>query len=425
MLRRNNGASTFGTKKRPQSPMTMQQPPVNTTFGISDRYFSSNDAPTEQTEAEKIGQEVYERAMEAFDAAKAFQEEREEKRNRQQYDAYQKSKEADAQTKSTIRGGVAVVKTIVKQTKKSSNAIDDEKEQELLQTAQSLLEEAALLHGNPTALVRMGNAAFTGDQSEEGEAKAIEYYRRANSPAGWFNVGHLLWNKTVDVGDENYNASMEAFQKAIDLGDPDAMYFVGVQKLSQQQDEGDDSPPSVLLKQAHHDGLQLVSKAANKYGHSGALHYLALFYLQGSTVLGIEGGESTDEAFYRQLDAAADAGFADSLFLRGHGYYHGQDGRPENPVKALENFLQAAVGGHADAAISAGAMLHQGVPPSIAKDQQRAFELYQLAGELGSKEGWRNVAACYALGEGVKKSKETADYIAKTMLLREPNEEES
>ena len=59
-------------------------------------------------------------------------------------------------------------------------------------------------------------------------------------------------------------------------------------------------------------------------------------------------------------------------------------------------------------------MLHSGT--GIQKDQRRAFDFYQLAGELGSREGWQNVVACYTTGEGVTKSLETAQYIADTML---------
>ena len=72
--------------------------------------------------------------------------------------------------------------------------------------------------------------------------------------------------------------------------------------------------------------------------------------------------------------------------------------------------------------MSAGAMLHRGVGSDddgraiIKCDQQQAFELYQRAGELGSVEGWRNVVARYAMGEGVPKSLETSKYIAKLCL---------
>ena len=71
--------------------------------------------------------------------------------------------------------------------------------------------------------------------------------------------------------------------------------------------------------------------------------------------------------------------------------------------------------------LSAGAMLHTGI--GVRKDQERAFELYQAAGELGSVEGWKNVVACYTTGEGVPKSLETARYLADTMLKDKEDKE--
>lgn len=59
-------------------------------------------------------------------------------------------------------------------------------------------------------------------------------------------------------------------------------------------------------------------------------------------------------------------------------------------------------------------MLHTGI--GVHKDQRRAFDFYQTAGELGSIEGWQNVVACYTTGEGVPQSLETARYIRETML---------
>ena len=63
-------------------------------------------------------------------------------------------------------------------------------------------------------------------------------------------------------------------------------------------------------------------------------------------------------------------------------------------------------------------MLHAGI--GVPKDQERAFELYQTAGELGRIEGWKNVVACYLTGEGVPQSLETARYISETMLKENP-----
>ena len=114
----------------------------------------------------------------------------------------------------------------------------------------------------------------------------------------------------------------------------------------------------------------------------------------------------------------------DSLFLRGHCRYFGTDGFDRDVSAAMADFILAADSGHVDAMVSAGALLHRGVVNDqedgtqiiIPRDQRRAFELYQRAGELGSMEGWRNVVSCYATGEGVPMCMDTAKYIAKTML---------
>jgi TPR repeat protein len=126
--------------------------------------------------------------------------------------------------------------------------------------------------------------------------------------------------------------------------------------------------------------------------------------------------------FRRLLSAAADAGNPDSLFLRGHCRYFGTDGHDRDAAAAMDDFLGAAEGGNADAMVSAGALLHRGLRGGdgmsvvVERDQRRAFELYQRAGELGSAEGWRNVVSCYATGQGVPKCMDTARHIANTML---------
>ena len=61
----------------------------------------------------------------------------------------------------------------------------------------------------------------------------------------------------------------------------------------------------------------------------------------------------------------------------------------------------------------------------ITQNQQKSFELYQKAAEMGSKEGWRNLVACYALGEGVPQCSATAKYIAKTMLRDQDDGEQT
>jgi TPR repeat protein len=183
------------------------------------------------------------------------------------------------------------------------------------------------------------------------------------------------------------------------------MYFVGVNIIG----EHDDSDVQKL-----EEAFEYIKKAAN-IGHGGALYYIALLHLNGNVALRIP--PCAKEDFVKHLNAAVEHDTSgDAHFIRGSCLYNGEDGYEKDTKKALLDFLKAADLGHADAAISAGAILHKGVNGVIPADKQKAFELYQHAGELGSMEGWRNVVSCYATGEGVPKSLETAKYIANTML---------
>lgn len=373
------------------------------------------------------GDECYQRALDALEKAKQAREEEEAKRSAEQFEAWQKAQEAETSGKST-KEGVAVVKTIAKQARQTSKSSHEHWEQQ----AQSWMEQAALKHGHAIALVRLGNSALQKANSSKDiyeikdyATKAMEYYEMAGekgSAEAWFNLGHLLWIENASEEDEVASIvkkdnikSIKMFSKAIDLGDRDAMFFVGVQLLLSDDDAGssvfDEYGSLVDRFQA---GLDLIERAAS-LEHGGALYYLCLLHLNGHDELQISPCEPED--FVKRLDAAASAGDADAIFLRGHSYYHGDDGYEQSFESALENFLAAAEAGHSDAAVSAGAMLHQGV--GVQRNQRRAFELYQIAGELGNKEGWRNVVACYALGEGVPESEEMAKYIAKTVLKDE------
>jgi TPR repeat protein len=387
-----------------------------------------------------LGEELYQRARQALREATEFEEQLEQERNRQQYEAFQQQEElklkqqqqqhdkddndsTNTTTQSSIHrrrntgGGVAVVKTIAKQTrdimgeKQQQQAPHELKRQE----GWALMELAALQYGHKDALVELGTAAATTLEHKD-LSLAKDYYRRAGeqgSPDGWFNLGNLLWQEAEEESSAaSAAASMDAFHKAIELGDADAMYFVGVHYLS-NDDEID--------VEVYRQGLNFIQGAADQ-GHFGALHYLALFYLNGNKLLGIDPCSTSD--FLAHLDKACMAGSPDALFLRGHAYYYGEHGMVQSYPHALRDFQSAAEAGHADAAVSAGAMLHQGIGNIIPRDQRRAFQLYQEAGELGSTEGWRNVVACYALGEGVPQSKAMAQYIAKIMLKDDDHDPE-
>lgn len=455
------------------------------------RHFSQSLG---QSNSDQGGAESYKLALEALQNAANAKQSAEEQLLREQYESMQRQREKTSKRKNSHKqkdidprlqrlkaideadddqtnikdraAGVAVVRTIVKQTRQSShpnNGIKVEKWDSKNDNEQSVgekfdeeyyqkealqhLEEAALRYGHPLALVRLGNEALeiakkssvssneplintdkcadwidespvylkqileqssnTIANDEGGNGPTSSYISlahllyeeagKAGSAEAWYNLGHLLWDRSDGDEAEILNA-MEAFNKAVDLGDSDAMYFVGVQYLSQEKDE--------LA------GYQLLCRAAHEYNHGPALHHLALLNLQ----------DGEKDEFRELLTKAAEAGNPDSLFLQGYCFYHGEDGYEVDTKAALDNFLAAAeIFEHVEAMVSAGAILHQGAATPqgsiiVERDQRRAFELYQQAGELGSIEGWRNVVACYAMGEGVKKDMDMAKHIAKTML---------
>jgi TPR repeat protein len=401
------------------------------------------------------GQEAYQQYLDVKTKLIQVQAEKERVKSERMYQAWQRANEKQLEheedatkTKKANKKapGVEVVKTLVKQTHKDKETAQAEatKWQE---QAQGMLEKAALEFGYPLALVQLGNQALEQAQREFGTIthtmngnantttavaaakesmdRAMDLYRKAGTGGaseGWFNLGNLLWTGYPDQTEHEQKmivlpmdekASMEAFRHAVELGDADAMYFAGVSLFSSKEDDDDDgSDPTDDQLENMRSCLALIVKASG-LGHGGALYYLALFYLNGHDGLDIPACSPQD--FVKRLDAAVEAGDSDALFLRGHCSYQGDNGYPLDYAKALGDFLQASDAGNADAAVSAGAILHQG-RPGVRQNLQKAFELYQHGGELGNIEGWRNVVACYLTGEGVPRSKEIAKYIAETML---------
>ena len=392
------------------------------TGAVSSTLESATGSETTNVRGEDPGEMLYQQAMKVMEEAKALEAQKEQERSQKMYEAWEKAEETESNNPKS--SGVKVVQTLVKETRKERKRRAAETDEFL--DALRLLEEAAQKYEHPEALVQLGNislqtASKKGNEPAEMISEALSLFERAGvagSRVGWYNLGQLYWTgypaATEFDGDDdvpsdellepqilekNIGHAMEAFEKAIEMGDLDAMYLVGVNRMTSEARESIQS------------GFDLIKNAAD-VGHSGAKYYIALVMLNGEPTIGIK--PCSLEEFPRLLDDAVEAGNVDALFTRGHSYYHGTEGYPQNYDRALESFLIAADGGHADAAVSAGAMLHTGT--GVPKDQRRAFELYQHAGELGSKEGWQNVVACYMTGEGVPQSLETARYIRETVL---------
>lgn len=443
---------------------------AGTTFRSIDGWFTStksrhfSESTSSSSETKNHGLEAYQEYQNVKAKLQEYKAEKERVKSEKMYEAWQRSNDKQAQhdnndeaavekkkpkKKNSISSGVAVVRTLVKQTRKDKET-DQAEENKWREQAQGLLEKAALEFEYPLALVQLGNQELeqaqrdfgnisetnSNSQMEVAAAKekldrALDLYRKGGqggAPEGYFNLGNLLWTGYPDqteadyTGDEillpfDQKASVEAFRQAMGLGDADAMYFLGVHLLSpEEEDDDDDGDGSHPITDDQIDGmrsgLEYIERAGSA-GHGGALYYLALLHLNGHAALCIPACSPPD--FVKYLDAAVEAEDSDALFLRGHSLYQGDSGYTLDYGKALDDFLRASDAGNADAAVSAGAILHRG-HPGVPQNQSKAFELYQHAGELGNIEGWRNVVACYLTGEGVPRSKDIAKYIAETML---------
>lgn len=396
----------------------------------------SDDVNTVTPQHPISGEEAFERYLSLTEKLSNLRNEMERNKSEQMYEAWKKADEKEKNEKNLLpkNKGIVVVKTIVKQTRETLTQ-KQSYENSLTKEIDKVLHIAAEEYKHPNALVILGNKYLNEAQNMQNSIKeqkdllqqVLRNYKLAGQKGlaeGWYNLGHIFWTGIPDQSDLGETANneprfllapdkdqaMKAFLEACYLNDSDAMYFVGVQMM-----DGDSSDSNVHV--SLQEGLQWIKKSASLQ-HGGALYYLALFYLNGDERLNIRPG--SDEDFKQRLDHAAEIGISSqAYFLRGNCYFYGENGYNVNYCEAFDNFVKAADLGNGDAAVSAGAMLFTGNYEGVGKNQTRAFELYQRAGELGCIEGWRNVVACYATGEGVPKSTAMAKYIAETMLLSE------
>lgn len=338
----------------------------------------------------------------------------EREKSQRMFEAWSKTQESSSPTSQ----GVAVVKTLAKETKRI--AAEDGERQKLKALSTSLLKQAALDHGHAEALVLWGNHLLETISEEDRSRKesldiihrAMKSYQESDSSRGWFNLGLLKWNGYPDQSEEkvspndillpsNVEQAMDSFTKARELGDHDALFFCGVQNLASGEE-------AKIQK-----GFLWIKDSAER-GHGGALHYLALLYLSGHEGLSLPPDEDLFRAY---LIRSVKAGNADALFLRGHAKLKGEHGFSVDLQAALHDFEEAGTSlNHSDASVSAGAMYFSGI--GVEQDEEKAFELYQHAGELGNAEGWRNVVSCYLTGRGVPQNEKAARYIQATVLDR-------
>lgn len=264
--------------------------------------------------------------------------------------------------------------------------------------------------GHGAAMVYLGNVLLgrtrAGGPLADGQ-EALLWYQKAAAlptpiPDALFNLGTLCFSGQPGLVEADHQRSLAYFERAAACGDASALFWLGHCHMS-----GEGGVSNVDEEK----GLKLLHSAA-ELGHPAAHYHLALAIRRGAA----QGGT---HAFLSHLEAAAEGGDGDALFMQAELHLRGSpgDGVAKDEARAVRLLEEAARAGHADATVSLGAIWHTGLPGAgVVQDKRRAFELYNTAAEQGSKQAWRNLAAMYLAGDGVPQSEEVARQIASVIL---------
>lgn len=262
----------------------------------------------------------------------------------------------------------------------------------------------AATNGYVDAMVYLGNKELSLNEPSSIQ-NALTWYDRAatsksSSADALYNLGTLYFEGRGDALPVNYAKSKQYFQRAADLGDANAIYWIGYCSMC---GEGGFEVDTCL-------GLERIRHAADMYSHGGALYYLAMVHRNGNDELNIV-PDTTKYLDY--LNRSLDSGNADAAFALADMYMHGSEegeGVHSDITRAIETYQIASDLGSADAALCLGSIFYSGRGLAEAS-AEKAFEYYNVAAERGSMEAWRNLASMYYLGDGVQKSTEMAKQI--------------
>lgn len=277
-----------------------------------------------------------------------------------------------------------------------------------LRTAARAGHGAAMVYLGNVLLVRMRAGGPLADGQE-----ALLWYQKAAAlpipvPDALFNLGTLYFSGQPGLVEANHQRSLAYFELSAECGDASALFWLGHCHMA-----GEGGVANVDEEK----GLKLLQSAAG-LGHPAAHYHLALAHRRGAA----QGGT---KAFLSHLEAAAEGGDGDALFMQAELHLRGSpgDGVAKDETRGVRLLEEAARAGHADATVSLGATWYTGLPGGgVEQDKRRAFELYNTAAEQGHKQAWRNLAAMYLAGDGVPQSEEVARQIASVILKGDRNE---
>lgn len=221
--------------------------------------------------------------------------------------------------------------------------------------------------------------------------KGMELLTRAAtehaSASAFYSLGEFLYDTEQENGvpekKTEDETSIRLFKMAAELGDSDAMYFLGSAYHEGLPGYFEASAPTALA---------YFTQAAEK-GHLQSAFHLSLMLLTGDGV-----DADTGKAKY-YLRLAADRDHPEALFLLAEMHFNGSDGENLDYQQALKLFKRAAKLGHAGALYNLGVMYFNGYGTKV--DHEKAFYSYQNASVFNHVGAVECLADMYDKGLGV------------------------
>ena len=209
------------------------------------------------------------------------------------------------------------------------------------------------------------------------------------------NYGEYIYNQAREFCEEakdknkiDYNKAFRLFQKAANLGNPDAQCCMGC-----------------CFKNGY--GTQVdYSKAREWYdiasgnGCARALRHIGFCYEEG---VGVK--KDINKAM-EWFDKAIKLGDTNSIVTKGSIYFYGKEGMPINYEEAVKWITLAAERGDSDGMWRLANCYKDGL--GVEKDARKAYMWFEKSANKQNKFGLFGLALCYFIGNGVDRNYEEA-----------------
>ncbi|GBG32157.1 Protein sel-1-like 1 [Hondaea fermentalgiana] len=255
--------------------------------------------------------------------------------------------------------------------------------------------------GNTDAMVILGNAWFQDESHRTTMERAMDitshdalaFYKEAAEadpphPDALYNLANLYYDGIPELLQPDGSETLRLMTIAAETcKDKSAEFWLGKYLI-----EGDARIDPAFEGGDIASGWDFIARAAGQ-GHTQAQLYAAQMLSDDPDLYSAAKGYL--DAAVAQNDAEA-LFYCGSLCMQEEGSLMGNES--VDYQRALRFFERAAVEGHAEAALNAGAMHYNGL--GTPRDHLEAYRAYEHAASLGSLDAYKNIASMYFHGEG-------------------------